>query len=69
MKNKKEILFEKYEPMPNGGLILTVPGILEAMEEYATEKLTAFMLNYIGRGASRFEVEKMIKEFDEREPF
>jgi len=39
------------------------------MEEYATEKLTAFMLNYIGRGASRFEVEKMIKEFDEKEYF
>ena len=69
MKDKKEILFNHYESDPDGGLLIDTESILAAMEEYATEKLTAFMIGYIGRGASRFEIEKMIKEFDDKEPF
>ena len=69
MKDKKEILFNHYESDPDGGLLIDTESILAAMEEYATEKLTAFMLNYIGRGASRFEVEKMIKNLTNANPF
>lgn len=49
-----------------GNFRLPDNAILDAMEEYANEKLTAFMIDYIGRGASKFEVQRMIKEFDEK---
>jgi hypothetical protein len=69
MKDAKETLFEHYQQDGEGGLKLTTDDILQAMEEYADEKLTAFMTDYIGRGASRFEIEKMIHEFDDKQPF
>ena len=69
MKDKKEILFNAYESVyldERSIFILPDNAILDAMEEYANEKLTAFMIDYIGRGASKFEVQRMIKEFDEK---
>ena len=69
MKDKREYVFNHMEPSEGGGLELTVDGILQAMEEYANEKLTAFMINYIGRGASKFEVQRLLKQFNEDNPF
>ena len=69
MKCKEEILFEHYDKDPDGGLLIDDKSILAAMEEYANEKLTAFMRGYIGSGASGYEIEKLIKEFNEQELF
>ena len=69
MREAKEILFNHYDKDPDGGLLIDDNSILAAMEEFANEKLTAFMLNYIGTGASKSEVQRLIKQFDESEIF
>jgi hypothetical protein len=64
MKSKQETLFDHYQVGENSEPTLSDQNIFDAMQEYAREYLIEFEMQRIGPGASKFEIKRMIKEFD-----